>query len=61
MRLLLFFPLIALAGCAALLGNTPSVEYCNDVTYTRHGNQVNITAVCSLPIGGGLLSVPIPK
>lgn len=54
---------ILTGGCASLVANTPSMEYCNKVTYTRFGNQISITADCQVPLGGsgGLPTIPLPK
>lgn len=51
--------LVALcAGCAQLLANAPTFEYCQDFHYNRTGNQIEITAKCAAPIGGGSLPSP---
>lgn len=52
---------LALSGCAAVAGISPTFEYCDKITYTRTGNQVDVTAHCSMPIGGGALPIPLPK
>lgn len=46
---------VIVAGCAAVAGITPSLQYCTDVTYVRHGNEIDVTAKCHAPIGGGVL------
>ena len=50
----------ALGGCAQLVGNLPTFEYCSDVTYVRHGNQIDVTAKCAAPIGQSGMPVPLP-
>lgn len=52
---------LALSGCAGILANSPTFEYCDKISYTRTGNQVDVQAHCSLPIGGGALPIPLPK
>lgn len=47
-----------LGGCASVLGNSPTFEYCNEVHYNRVGNQIDVTAKCAAPIGGGALPLP---
>lgn len=47
--------ILQLSGCAALLGNLPTVQYCDKVMYVRNGNAIKITADCTAPIGGGSL------
>lgn len=42
--------LVFLAGCSAL----PSMQYCDDVTYTRKGSEIRVEAVCRAPVGGGI-------
>lgn len=37
-------------GCAAL----PSMRYCRDVVYERHGADVTIIATCTAPVGASL-------
>ena len=51
MKPLLVIALIALSGCAI----TPSLQYCSEVTYKRTGNQIDLSAKCSAPIGDSLL------
>lgn len=60
MRYLIAIALLALSGCAALVGNLPTMQYCDKVTYVRNGNQIKMTAECAAPIGGGSLPVPLP-
>ena len=58
MKYLIAIALIALSGCAALLGSLPTMQYCDKVTYTRDGNRIKMTAECAAPIGGGSLPIP---
>lgn len=53
MRTLLLLVLVALPGCM-LAGSLPSLQYCDEVTYQRSGNQIKLDARCRAPIGGGL-------
>lgn len=50
---------LMLAGCAGIMGNTPTFEYCPEFHYNRTGNQIEITAKCAAPIGGGALPLPV--
>lgn len=59
MKLLMSVALMMVTGCASILGNAPTFEYCQDIVYTRHGNLIEVTAKCSAPIGGG--AIPVPK
>lgn len=56
--LLISFYIVALAlACAALLPGCsalPSMQYCDQVEYTRDGSVVHIEATCRAPVGGGL-------
>lgn len=52
---------LALSGCAAVAGISPTFEYCSEVHYNRVGNQIDVTAKCAAPIGGGALPIPPPK
>jgi uncharacterized protein YceK len=61
MKILLAICLIALSGCASILGSAPTFEYCNEVQYTRKGNQIDVVAHCNAPIGGGALPLTMPK
>ncbi len=45
---------LLLGGCSTVAGNLPTFEHCSDVSYTRKGNQIDVTAHCSAPIGGGI-------
>ena len=52
-------PIIAIlallcAGCSTIAGNLPTLEHCDTVSYTRKGNQIDVVAHCSAPIGGGV-------
>ena len=49
---------LCLSGCAALVGNTPTMQYCSKVVYVRDGNKIQVSAECAAPIGGGSLPVP---
>lgn len=60
MKLSIALLALACAGCASVLGNAPTFEYCPEVHYDRVGNMVDIKAKCALPIGGGALPVPKP-
>jgi hypothetical protein len=60
-RSLPLFPLLAglalsvqLAGCALIAGALPSMQHCDEVSYERVGNRIELSAVCRAPIGGGL-------
>lgn len=46
---------LALSGCSQLAGNTPSLQYCDSVSYVREGNRIELTASCQAPIGSSLL------
>lgn len=46
---------VLIAGCVAVAGLTPTLQYCDDVNYVRHGNEITLTAKCHAPIGGGML------
>lgn len=48
-----------LSGCAAIVGNVPSMQHCSEVKYTRQGNQITVEAKCQAPIGGGNLPLPL--
>lgn len=50
--LLTALSLAACSGCATVAANVPSFQHCDQVTYTRSGNIVNLQAHCQLPIGG---------
>ena len=55
---------LSLSGCAAAFNTAvhalPSVENCHDVTYTRHGADVDITATCQIPTKSDpLLDIPL--
>lgn len=54
--LLLFLP-----GCASVLGSAPTFEYCDNISYVRKGNQIDVVAHCNAPIGGGSLAIPAVK
>lgn len=42
--------LFACAGCSGL-PTPPSLEYCQSVRYERIGQNVKITAECTVPVG----------
>lgn len=42
--------LVLLAGCSAL----PSMQYCDQVSYTRNGSEIHVQATCRAPVGAGL-------
>lgn len=54
-RIIAIAILTGLTGCAQLAGSMPTFEYCSEVRYTRIGNQIDVTAKCAAPIGGGAL------
>ncbi len=58
MKYAIFAIVLLLSGCAEILGNSPTFQYCDSVQYIRKGNMVDITAHCALPIGGGTLPIP---
>lgn len=41
---------VLVAGCAAL----PTLQHCDEVSYTRTGTQIEIHAKCRAPVGGGV-------
>lgn len=45
--------LLLLGGCAGTfntaLHQLPSMQNCHDVSYVRHGSDVEITATCAVP------------
>lgn len=43
---------VLIAGCAAVAGVTPTLQLCSDVSYIRHGSNVDISAKCQAPITG---------
>lgn len=49
-KTLLILWLAALSGCSAL----PSMQYCDQVSYTRNGTHIIVHAECTAPVGGGL-------
>lgn len=49
---------LLLSGCAELIANAPSFQYCNEVRYTRTGNQIEVYAQCAAPLGGSSLPIP---
>lgn len=59
-KILLVVIASTLTGCAAIMGASPTFQYCQEVHYNRAGNQLDISAKCSAPIGGGSLPIPIP-
>lgn len=48
--LLALAALALLAACSQL----PSMQYCEQVQYTRTGNQITLHAECRAPVGGSL-------
>jgi len=50
----------ACSGCATIAANTPSLQYCDKVIYTRAGNLVKLEAECQLPIGGSSVGAVVP-
>jgi len=38
-------------GCSIVAGNLPSMQHCQEVTYVRSGNLIDLRAKCSAPIG----------
>ena len=51
MKLTLLLLTLTLAGCSAVAEFVPSMNHCSDVTYERHGQQIDIKAKCTAPIG----------
>lgn len=47
--LLLLLPI--LAGCSAAGDLLPSMRYCDEVDYKRHGTEITLSAKCSAPVG----------
>lgn len=47
LAVLLAVLVLGLAGCPAL----PSMQYCDEVSYTRRGTEIEIEAKCRAPIG----------
>lgn len=41
---------LLLSACSAL----PSMQYCDDVSYIRNGNEIHVEATCRAPVGGGV-------
>lgn len=58
MKIFTLFFIVLLSGCAQLAGIIPTMQHCDEVKYIRKGNQIEINAKCSAPIGGG--NIPIP-
>jgi hypothetical protein len=54
MKLLLAFVLLVLPGCSQISAAIPSLQHCDRVSYLREGNQIDIQAKCSAPIGGSV-------
>ena len=59
MKTIAFAALIFLPGCASLVAQTPTMQYCSKVNYTRVGNQISMSAECAAPIGG-TSNIPVP-
>ena len=51
---------VAGSGCATVAANTPSLQYCDKVSYQRAGNLVTLTAECQLPIGSNPVGAVVP-
>lgn len=43
-----FALIILLSGCSQV----PSFQYCDDVSYVRKGNDIEVHAHCKAPVGG---------
>lgn len=54
MRYLIILTVALLAGCAGL----PSMQYCDNVQYSRKGNLIHIEADCRAPVDLGMPSLP---
>lgn len=48
------------AGCAQLAQSLPSLRYCNEVSYTRQGRDITITAHCFEAVEPAF-PVPLPR
>lgn len=48
--LILLLSATALAACSSL----PSMQYCDQVNYTRTGNMMTISAQCRAPVGSSI-------
>lgn len=46
---IILFIIFNITACS----NLPTVKYCNEITYVREGNKINITASCNLPLEQG--------
>ena len=50
-----------LSGCAGLIAGataTQTIEYCDQVTYTRKGNAIRIELDCTVPVDVKGFSLP---
>lgn len=47
--------LLAATGCSTLSEYTPSLKYCEKVSYERIGAKMKINAECTVPVGAGAL------
>lgn len=50
-RFLLLLLLPILTSCSAAGDLLPSMRYCDEVDYKRHGTEVTLSAKCSAPVG----------
>lgn len=50
--------LFALTGCA-VVSQLPSLKYCDSVSYTREGREINITAHCFEAVES-MIPLPMP-
>ena len=55
MRYILLVILLLLPGCGQLASVIPSMQHCQEVTYHRQGNAIDLSAKCTAPVGGGLV------
>jgi hypothetical protein len=42
--------MLSLSACSAM----PSMQYCQQVEYTRTGNKISLHAECAAPIGSNI-------
>lgn len=60
MKTLLLISTLLIGGCSTIIGNTPSLQYCDEVMYYRSGNKMKIQAECSVPMGSSGTPIPVP-
>lgn len=53
-NIVLVVMMVSLTGCAGAFSTAvhslPSIQNCHDVTYIRHGSDVEIKATCQVPM-----------